>query len=244
MLSPWFLAGLAAASVLYSSVGHAGASGYLAVMALAGIDAAVMKPAALVLNVLVASIGIVSFFRAGYFSWSTFWPFATGSVPMAFVGGMISLSPAGYRPLLAIVLLVAAARMVVQVWKRDDSIEPRPPRVGIAVACGAGIGMLSGLTGTGGGIFLSPLLLLMNWAEPRRVAGISALFILVNSLSGLAGNLGQVRMLPSTVFAWAASAASGGLIGAYLGSRRLAPRALRYILAAVLVVAAGKLMFS
>ena len=231
------------AALMYSSVGHAGASGYLAAMALVGVAPEVMRPSALTLNILVASIGASSFYRAGCFAWSTFWPFAVGSIPFAFVGGTIQLPPHVFRPLIGAVLLAAAVRMVVRAGSPGEDAEARPPRTATAVAAGAGIGLLSGLTGTGGGIFLSPLMLLMRWAPMRQVAGVSAMFILVNSIAGLAGNSKGVRLLPPAVIGWAAAAVAGGAIGSWLGSRKLAPQSLRYILALVLVVAAAKLIF-
>lgn len=248
MGEPWLLIGLIfIAAVMYSSVGHAGASGYLAAMALVGVASEVMRPAALVLNILVASIGAISFYRAGHFSWSTFWPFAAGSMPLAFVGGSVQLPGHLFRPLLGAVLIVAAARMMMRVPTRNgphEAADVQRPRIAIALASGATIGLLSGLTGTGGGIFLSPLMLLMRWAEVRSVAAISVSFILVNSIAGLAGNLDSVLLLPRAAIGWAAAAVIGGIIGAHLGSRRLAPQALRYVLAGVLSVAAGKLIFA
>lgn len=245
MGEPWLLIGLIfLAAIMYSSVGHAGASGYLAAMTLVGVAPEVMRPVALALNILVASIGAISFYRAGHFSWRTLWPFAAGSVPLAFVGGKLDVPDHVFRPLLAVVLIVAAVRMVVRVSARAGEEDVRPPRVGIALASGAGIGLLSGLTGTGGGIFLSPLMLIMRWAEVRKVAGVSVVFILVNSISGLAGNLADLRLLPPATIGWAAAAVLGGTIGAHLGSRKLAPQSLRYLLAIVLLVAAAKLIVS
>src|SRR5215213_330731 len=148
----WLVALIFVAAVMYSSVGHAGASGYLAAMAIVGVAPEVMRPSALALNILVASIGAANFYRAGCFSWSTFWPFAVGSIPFAFMGGTIYLPPHIYRPLLGAVLLAAAVRMVVRATSRREDADTHPPRTPIAVAGGAGIGLLSGLTGTGGGI--------------------------------------------------------------------------------------------
>ena len=229
-----------AAAVLYSSVGHAGASGYLAVMALAGMPVASMRPTALVLNLLVATIATVRFARAGLFSWSLFWPFALGSIPLAFVGGAISLPGHWYRTLVGIVLWVAAARLALNLPMTKAELPPKP----VAIGCGAGIGLLAGLTGTGGGIFLSPLLLVMGWAETRQTGGVAAAFILVNSAAGLAGSPGSLGHLPAELPFWAAAVVIGGLIGAELGSRRIGTPTFRRLLAAVLVVAGMKLIFS
>lgn len=228
------------AAVLYSSVGHAGASGYLAVMAFAGMPAPMMRPTALVLNLLVATIATIRFARAGFFSWSLFWPFALGSIPLAFVGGAITLPGHWYRTLVGIVLWAAAARLFLNL----TMAAPKPPSKPVAIGCGAGIGLLAGLTGTGGGIFLSPLLLFMGWAETRQTGGVAAAFILVNSAAGLAGNPGSLGHLPDQLPLWAGAAVVGGLIGAELGSRRIGTPTFRRLLATVLVVAGIKLIFS
>jgi uncharacterized protein len=232
-------------AALYSSVGHAGASGYLAAMALLAVAPDVMKPTALVLNVLVASIATVKFYRRGCFAWATFWPFAAGSIPFAFVGGAWRLPGSAYKVVVGAILLMSAGWLVLRNLRPGpvDAGVRRPP-IAAAIACGGGIGLLAGLTGTGGGIFLSPLLLLCGWAETRKTAGIAAAFILANSLSGLGGNLASVRSLPPRLWLWALAAGAGGLIGAELGSRVLPPKALRYLLAAVLVVAGAKLVLS
>lgn len=229
------------AAILYSSVGHAGASGYLAAMAYVGLPTPMMRPTALVLNLLVASITSLRFIRAGLFSWSLFWPFAVGSIPMAFVGGAITLPGQWYRILIGLVLWMAAARM----WTNFQvSQVTRPPSRLTAVLCGGLLGLVAGLTGTGGGIFLSPLLLLMGWAETRTAGGVSAVFILVNSAAGLAGNPGSLAALPDQMWLWAGAAVLGGLIGSELGTRRLSTMTLRRVLGVVLLVAGAKLIFS
>ncbi len=232
------------AALLYSSVGHAGASGYLAAMALCGVAPAVMKPSALVLNVLVAAIATVQFYRAGRFSFPLFWPFAVASVPLAFVGGALTLPGIFYRPAVGLVLLFAAYRLLCVPREADEKPETKAVPLYSALASGAGIGLLSGLTGTGGGIFLSPLLLFMGWAETRESAGVSAAFILVNSIAGLAGLLTGLVVLPRAVPLWAVAAVSGGLLGSGLGSRYLKSHVLRRLLAAVLVVAGAKLILT
>ena len=226
-------------AVLYSSVGHGGASGYLAVMAFLAVAPGVTRPTALVLNLFVASVGTFQFWRAGYFSWRLFWPFAIASVPMAFVGGMIHLPTDVYKVVLGAVLCVAAVRLAIKL-KNDDEVKDPP-----IVAClliGAIIGLLSGMVGVGGGIFLTPILLLMHWAETRVAAGVSVLFILVNSAAGLAGNYKQVSVLPTEVWIWIAAAVVGGLIGSTLGAKKFDSMMLRRVLAVVLLFAGVKLI--
>lgn len=231
------------AALLYSSVGHAGASGYLAVMALFGVAPEVMRPGSLALNVLVASIAAVKFHRAGRFSWRVFWPFALTSVPAAFIGGRIVLPTEGYRVAVGVVLLFAAVRMLARV-STEDTPSLRPPPVPAALLLGAAIGLLSGLTGVGGGIFLSPLLLLLHWADFRSAAGVAAVFILVNSVSGLVGYATAGFAFPDGLAYWAVAAVAGGWIGAEYGSRRLAVPVLRRLLSLVLLIAGLKLVLS
>jgi uncharacterized membrane protein YfcA len=229
------------ASALYASVGHAGASGDIAAMGLVGVPTASMKPIALILNLFVASIATYKFYRSGYFSWSLFWPFALTSVPTAFVGGRISLPSHLYRPLVGFVLLYAAYRLVRLNTRPSNEATKEVPLIA-AVSWGAAIGLLSGLTGVGGGIFLSPLLLLARWAEVRQSAGVSAAFILVNSIAGLAGSYSTIHQVPSLVLWLIPAAAVGGFVGSYLGSKRLNPATLRVLLAAALVIAAVKMI--
>ena len=229
------------AALLYSSVGHGGASGYLAAMALFGVAPAVMRPTALVLNLLVAAIATVQFGRAGHFSWRLFLPFAVGSIPLAFVGGTITLPTHIYKQLLSVVLLFAAYRLFLS--SRTGADAPlRTMPIPIAILIGCAIGLLSGLTGVGGGIFLSPLLLVGRWAAPKPTAAVSAAFIWVNSASGLLGQFASVHELPAVAALWAVAAAAGGAVGAGFGSRRLAGTTLRRLLAAVLVVAGLKML--
>ena len=229
-------------AVLYSSVGHGGASGYLAVMAFLAVAPGVTRPTALVLNLFVASIGTVQFYRAGYFSWRLFWPFAVASIPMAFVGGIIHLPTEVYKMVLGVVLCLAAVRLSINL-KGDDKVKDPP-----IIAClliGAVIGLLSGMVGVGGGIFLTPILLLMHWAETRVAAGVSVLFILVNSVSGLIGQYmkGALNGLPAEGWIWIAAAVVGGLIGSTLGSKKFDSMTLRRMLAVVLLFASVKLIF-
>jgi len=229
-----------AAALLYSSVGHAGASGYLAAMALFGLAPQEMRPAALMLNILVASIGTIRFYRAGCFSWSLFWPFALGAVPLAFLGGTLTLPGRAYKQVVGVVLLFAAYRLV----RKRDWEASRPVAAPLAIACGGGIGLLSGLTGTGGGIFLGPLLMCMGWADAKQTAGVSVAFILVNSIAGVLGLLTKSPSLPPQLPYWAMAVILGGLIGAELGSTRFANPTLRKLLAVVLVIAGVKLILT
>ena len=243
MPDPWLLAALfLAAAMLYGSVGHAGASAYLASMALLGVAPEVMKPTALVLNILVAGIVTVRFARAGYLRPMALLPFVAGSVPAAFIGGGLTLPAEVYRPLVGVVLLLAAGRFGMTASRAAEEsplLAPWPA----AVVAGAGIGLLAGLTGTGGGIFLTPLLLVAGWAGTRFAAGSSAAFILANSVAGLGGNFGAVGSLPDALPLWLGAVAIGGFIGSELGSRRLPTAGVRRALAVVLVIAGLKLIF-
>ncbi len=227
-------------ALLYSSVGHAGASGYIATMTLFGIAPIVIRPTALVLNILVASIGTL-FWRAGYFSWNLFWPFALLSIPAAYLGGYLQPSASVLKILIGVVLLLSAARLLV---RRSDPQKTSPPSQPVAISVGAALGFLAGLTGTGGGIFLTPVLLFCRWAHIRQAAAVSALFIWVNSIAGLVGYFTKVRTIPSLGFVLAAAAIIGGIIGSHLGSRRFAVRVISLCLATVLVIAGIKLIFT
>jgi len=233
--------GVFVVAVLYSSVGHAGASGYIAVMSLLALAPSFIKPAALALNVLVAAIAFTQFARAGHFRWALFWPFALLAPPLAFVGGWLRLPTNVFQLLIGAVLLYSAAQLFLRPRASDA---PTPPAWWIAVPAGAAIGLLSGLTGTGGGIFLTPLLLLAGWAAPKAAAATSALFILVNSAAGLAGHVAGGQALPPMVLPLLAAAAIGGFIGSTLGSRRFDPTLIRRLLAVVLVIAGAKLLLT
>ena len=231
------------AALLYASVGHGGASGYLAVMALLSVAPESMRPAALALNVLVSSIALYKFYRVKAFSLQLLLPIIVGSIPFAFVGGLISLPATIYKPIIGVVLIVAAWQIFVQSKHVPTTIKQSPSKFAL-FGMGSGLGLLSGLTGVGGGIFLSPILILMNWAETKMISGIASAFILVNSLSGLAGVLTQNYVLPNGLIYWALAAVSGGLIGAEYGSRRLANPTIRQLLALVLVIAGMKMVFT
>jgi uncharacterized membrane protein YfcA len=232
---------IAVIAFLYSSVGHAGASGYIATMTLFGLVPIVIRPTALVLNILVAIIGSFQFWRAGYFSWKLFWPFALLSIPAAYAGGYLQPSAGVLRVLIGVVLLFSAARLI---FRKGDPPKTNPPGKPVAIGVGAGLGFLSGLTGTGGGIFLTPLLLFCKWAPIKQAAAVSALFILVNSIGGLVGYFSAKHSIPTLGIYLAIPAIIGGTIGSYLGSRRLPARGIAIFLATVLTIAGIKLIFT
>jgi uncharacterized protein len=211
-------------------------------MALFGIAPAVMKPTALVLNIIVAAIATIKFYRSGCFNRSLFWQFALGSIPCAFLGGSIVVPTQIYKPIVGIVLLYAAMRLGLSGGSAQVQ-QPRSLPIWLAIGLGMIIGLLSGLTGVGGGIFLSPLLLLMGWATIKQAAGVSAAFILVNSISGLLGYLTKLPTLPSSLWLWSIAAAAGGWIGAEYGSKRIGSKRLQGLLAVVLAIAGVKLIW-
>jgi uncharacterized membrane protein YfcA len=228
-------------ALLYSTVGHAGASGYLAVMALFGMAPIVMKPTALTLNIIVALIGTVRFYRAGFFSWRTFWPFAVASIPASFIGGSLTLPVSIYKSIVGVVLFYSAVRLFLSAGSGDKR-KTTPVPIWMALILGAAIGLVSGLTGVGGGIFLSPVLLLMHWAKTKETSGVSAAFILVNSIAGLLGQISAISFIPSGIIYWAPAALVGGWIGTELGTQRLPISEIRKWLSVVLVLAGLKLM--
>ncbi len=232
-----------AVAFLYSTVGHAGASGYLAAMALFGVAPSVMKPTALTLNILVSLVAATKFYRAGFFTWRVFWPFAITSIPASFIGGSLTLPSHIYKLIVGVVLLYSALRLFL-IAKRPDQEGPKRPPLLIALVLGAALGLLSGLTGVGGGIFLSPLLLLKGWARTKETAAVSAVFILVNSMAGLLGHVSAVAAVPRAIFVWAPLALVGGWIGSELGTRKLPIPQIRQWLAVVLILAGLKLIFA
>lgn len=231
---------LFAAAVLYTSVGHAGASGYLAAMALYGLAPADMRAAALALNVLAAALTTLRFITAGCFDRRLFWPLAAGSVPAAFLGGWLTIPGPIYRPILSAALALAALHLA---WPRRLSPQHSRPMLPIVgLACGSAIGLFSGLTGVGGGVFLTPLLLTTGWTDIRTAAGVSAAFILLNSIAALSGRLLDDPTLPPQTPSWAFAVFLGTLIGSSLGSRVFGPGVLRPILGLILLIAAAKLV--
>jgi len=235
--------GMLAAAFLYASVGHGGASAYIAAMAIAGVAPAEMRPVALQLNVLVSAIATVKFYRAGHFRWPLFWPFAVVSIPAAFLGGAITLPGTAYKILVGVVLLYAGWQLW---WSARAGEELRPVRqipVALAMVIGGVLGVLSGLTGVGGGIFLSPLLLLFGWAGTKQTSAVAAPFILVNSLAALAAGFARNPALPPDYGWWLMAAVlAGGWTGAEYGSRRFANPRIRQVLAVVLGIAGGKMV--
>jgi uncharacterized membrane protein YfcA len=234
-------------ALLYASVGHAGATGYIAVMTLLGMPSAVIRPTALLLNVIVATIASVQFIRAGHFRPQLFWPLAVASVPCAFVGGSLTLPTAAFEAVLGGVLLASAARMLFDARRPaadHATTQPllcsRPPVVWTAL--GGAIGLLSGLTGVGGGVFLTPALLALGAAPVKTIAAVTAPFILVNSLAGLGGGLLAGRPFPAAGLPVIAAAVLGGAIGSHVGAFRLPARTLRLLMAAVLAFASVKLL--
>ena len=210
-------------------------------MTLWGIAPTTIRPTALVLNILVASIGAFQFWRAGHFNWKLFWPFALFSIPAAYFGGYLQPSASVLRILIGVVLLFSAVRLVL---RRSDPPETFAPSRPTSISVGAGLGFLSGLTGTGGGIFLTPLLLFCRWAHIRQAAAVSALFIWVNSVAGLVGYFTRVHSVPSLGLTLALAAIIGGIVGSHLGSRRFAVRVISLFLATVLLIAGTKLIFT
>ena len=230
-----------AVAILYSSVGHGGASGYIAILALFSLAPAAFKPTALVLNIIVSGIATYYFSRAGHFSWRLFWPFAATSIPFSFVGGYLRLPTHVYQPLVGIVLLASAYRLLSR--KDSEATEVLRPSIALALFVGAVLGFLSGLTGVGGGIFLSPLLLMLGWARVKEVSAIAALFILVNSIAGLLGHLGSLQAIPNYVPILAVAALAGGITGSFFGSNRIPATGIVRVLSIVLIIAGIKLLF-
>lgn len=227
-------------AALYTSVGHGGASAYIALMALFSVAPAVMRPTALTLNILVASFASIRYARAGLFRWRVVWPFMLGAMPFAFLGGGIELPGQYYRPIVGVVLILAGIRLL---WHKEIKVshELRDPPIAVGILLGAGIGFLSGLTGTGGGIFLSPIIIFLGWSDLRTASGVAALFILGNSAAGLLGNVAVVQSLPSELPIYIVAVMLGALVGTTFGTKF----AISYIqrgLGLVLVIAGMKLI--
>jgi uncharacterized membrane protein YfcA len=237
----WLLAlAVGAIAFLYASVGHGGASGYLAAMALFGVAPAIMRPTALALNILVASLASWQFAR--WFSWRLIWPFAVTSIPAAALGGAMTLPDPIYKRVVGLVLLYGAFHLFRTAGRASEP-GVRPPPIALALPVGVGLGLVAGLTGVGGGIFLSPLLLAAGWAGARETAAASAIFILVNSIAGLGGFFATRGTDPGTeLVVLALAAGAGGFAGSRMGSRRLSRATIRRLLAVVLVLAGIKFL--
>lgn len=229
-------------SFLYSSVGHGGASGYLALMALFSFAPETMKPTALLLNLFVAGISFYYYYKEGFFNKKLFISFAISSIPLAFLGGTIEIDASIYKKVLAVLLVFAILKMLNVFGKETDTIKQVKLWQGLIV--GGIIGFFSGLIGIGGGIILTPLILLLHWGKMKEAAAVSALFIWVNSASGLIGQLSTGISLSKDSFILVAIAIVGGVLGGYFGSKKLNNQKLRYILALVLVMASFKLFFT
>lgn len=237
----WLAALIGLGAALYSSVGHGGASAYLALMALFAVTPEAMRPTALVLNICVASIGAFRYIRSGQFDWGTFWPFAITAIPLAFLAGRVHVPEEIYKPLLGAVLLLAAARYLF--LPNLDAVKAAArPHLGVALPSGAALGGLAGLTGTGGGIFLSPLLVFMGWADAKKAAGIAALFIVCNSASGLAGRLASLQKLPAELPILVGAVVTGALVGTTLNLKLFSKTMLLRALGVVLAIAGAALL--
>ncbi len=227
---------------LYASVGHGGASGYLALMAIFSIAPEVMKPTALLLNLFVSLTAFIQFYRGKHFIWKIFFPLALASVPMAFLGGLVVLDGTIYKKILGLLLLIPVARFLF--FRNTPARELRKSNTPLSVLIGAIIGFLSGLIGIGGGIILSPVLLFLKWTDQKQTAAISALFIFVNSAAGLAGQVTKGIQFNSNMALYVAIAFVGGLCGAYFGALRFKQTILKNVLAIVLLLAVYKLLFT
>ncbi|PWS26025.1 hypothetical protein DHW03_18435 [Pedobacter yonginense] len=227
---------------LYASVGHGGASGYLALMAIFAISPLVMKPTALLLNLFVSSVSFIQFYRGGHFKWKVFWPFALSSIPLSFVGGTMAIDSNIYKKILGALLLIPVIRFFF--FKNTDPKDFRPPNFALSLLIGGIIGLLSGMIGIGGGIILSPILLLLKWTDQKQTAAISAAFIFVNSVAGLGGQLIKGINFSTDMIAYVVVAFVGGLLGAYFGALKFPQTLLKNVLACVLALAAYKLLFT
>lgn len=237
-----FLALLLFIAFLYSSVGHGGASGYIAIMTLFSFAPTTIKSSALLLNILVSAISFIQYYRANHFSWKLFWPFALTSIPLAYLGALIPLSDDLYKKILGLLLILPIVKLIGTEWKESNEI--KEVRIPYALLIGGIIGLLSGMIGIGGGIILSPVILFMRWGNMQQTAAISAPFILVNSISGFTALLNKGISLSENVYYMILVAVIGGLIGSFTGSKKLNTTALKKILAIVLVIASIKLLLS
>lgn len=235
-----FLIALFVVAFIYSSVGHGGASGYLALMALFGISTVYMRSSALILNVFVSAVAFYAFYKGGYFKIKILVPFVIGSLPMAFLGARMNIEPQLFKYILGGFLVIAVTRMLYS--PKTEHKEIIPFNIIIAFCIGAFLGFFSGLIGIGGGIILSPVLLLLGWANMKETAAISASFIFLNSASGIAGLISSGISISPQLLYWVTIAFAGGVLGAYIGSFKVSLIRLRYVLAFVLLLASIKLI--
>jgi len=227
---------------LYSSVGHGGASGYLALMAIFSVSPLIMKPTALLLNLFVSSVSFIQFYRGGHFKWKIFWPFALASIPLSFFGGTMAIESVIYKKILGMLLLIPVIRFFF--FKNADPKDHKEPNISLSLLIGGIIGLLSGMIGIGGGIILSPVLLLLKWTDQKQAAAISAAFIFVNSVAGLGGQLVKGFTFNNDMIAYVIVAFAGGLCGAYFGALKFPQTVLKNVLACVLALACYKLLFT
>ncbi|MFM7083464.1 MAG: sulfite exporter TauE/SafE family protein [Hyphomicrobium sp.] len=235
------------AAVLYTSVGHAGASGYLAAMALMNVSPQIMRPTALTLNILVATLATLRWTRNGRdIAWRSLLPLVSASIPAAFLGGMLQLPSNQYRFLLGVILLAAGVKFLIQPKDEKEDQSKAQPQLpwAIGLITGGVIGLLSGLTGTGGGIFLTPILLIFGWAGARKASGLTAPFILMNSIAALAGNIAIIEKLPSELPLFVFAALGGALLGTQIGIQWTSSQTLQRLLGVVLLIAAGKFLLT
>ena len=241
MTTPWlFIFLLLVVAFLYSSVGHGGASGYLALMALFGIAPSMMKSSALIMNVFVSLIAFYEYYKGGHFRWKLFLPFAIASIPFSFTGAYITLDSLLYKKILGAILIFPILRLI-GVFGKGNETEKEINRYW-AFVIGAVIGLVSGMIGIGGGIILSPIILLLHWGNMKQTAAVSALFIFVNSVAGLIGLFTKGVTIDHSVYLWVAVALVGGLAGSYIGSRKLNNPVLKKVLSFVLLIASIKLL--
>lgn len=229
-------------SFLYASVGHGGASGYLALMALFSFAPETMKPTALILNLFVAGISFFYYYKGGHFNKNLFIPFAIASIPLAFLGGTIEIDASIYKKILAILLVFAILKMLNVFGSEKEDIKKVKLWQGLVV--GGIIGFFSGLIGIGGGIILTPIILLLHWGNMKEAAAVSALFIWVNSAAGLVGQISSGVRIEIETFVLVLVALVGGVLGGYFGSKKINNKKLRYILAFVLLIACLKLFYT
>jgi len=239
----YFLILIAIVAFLYASVGHGGASGYLALMVIFGISPLLMKPSALVLNLFVSAISFYQFYRSGHFTWKLLFPFIITSIPLSFIGAKIQMDVHVYKIILAVCLLIAILRLL-GLFGKDSAEKNKELNFPLALIIGGIIGLISGMIGIGGGILLSPVLLLFHWAKMKETAAVSAVFIFLNSLSGIAGAFSSLENISSQIYFWAIAGIIGGIAGAYYGSSRFNNNVLKYILSIVLIFACIKLVIT